>query len=142
MRIPLPLPWEIVTADVSLGGNEGACRPGRGGGWANNARCRKRGDLVVGVRIRAMTLHRPSNRLYLFPPTSETRPRFANHSPVCFAQLAIGFSNPPFRNLNPHFPSSLFYSRAEPCPLLHSILHPLWDPGWFSVVCTSTASRS
>jgi len=56
-RLPLPLPWEIVTADVSLGGNLGAWGSGRGGGWdIKNARCRKmedatcrkHGDLVKG----------------------------------------------------------------------------------------------
>jgi len=31
--LSLPLPWEIVTADVSLGDNEGAWVSGRGGGW-------------------------------------------------------------------------------------------------------------
>jgi len=59
-RLPLPLLWEIVTADVSLGGNEGAWGFGRGGGWeikhtrcrkVENSRCRKHGDLVNrGVR--------------------------------------------------------------------------------------------
>ena len=32
-RLPLPLSWEIVTADVSLAGNLGAWGSGRGGGW-------------------------------------------------------------------------------------------------------------
>ena len=54
------MPWEIVTADVSLGDNEGAWESGRGGGWeiknarcrkTENARCRRYGDLVNG-RIR------------------------------------------------------------------------------------------
>ena len=45
----MPLPWEIVTADASLGDNEGAWRSSMGGGWAiKNARCKKHGDLVVG----------------------------------------------------------------------------------------------
>ena len=56
-RLPLPLTWEIVTADVSLGGNEGAWGSGRSGGWEiknarcrkiENARCRKHGGLVNG----------------------------------------------------------------------------------------------
>ena len=48
----LPLPWEIVTTDVPLGGNGGAGESSRGGGWEiENARCRKHGDLVnEGVR--------------------------------------------------------------------------------------------
>ena len=41
-RLPLPLPREIVTTDVSLGGNVGAWGSGRGGGCEiKNARCRK-----------------------------------------------------------------------------------------------------
>ena len=39
------MPWEIVTDDVSLGGNVGAWRSSRGGGWEiKDARCRKMGD--------------------------------------------------------------------------------------------------
>jgi len=40
--LSLPLPWVIVTANVSLGDNEGAWVPGRGGGWdIKDVRCRK-----------------------------------------------------------------------------------------------------
>ena len=46
-RLPLALPWEIATADVSLGGNLGTWGSGNGG-WIKNARCRKHGDLVKG----------------------------------------------------------------------------------------------
>jgi len=46
--LSLPLPWEIVTADVSLGDNAGAWVSGRGGGWEiKNARCRE-------IRMRAV----------------------------------------------------------------------------------------
>ena len=46
--LPLPLPWEIITADVSLGdGNGGEWRSGRGGGWEiKNAR-RGVGSMVI-----------------------------------------------------------------------------------------------
>ena len=44
-KSPLPLPWEIVTDNVSLGGNVGALGSGRGGGWEiKDARCRKMED--------------------------------------------------------------------------------------------------
>jgi len=47
-RMPLPLSGEIVTADVSPGGNEGARKSDRGDGWAiKNARCRKQASMVV-----------------------------------------------------------------------------------------------
>ena len=40
MRQSLPWPWEIVTADVSPGDNDGAWKSSRGDGWAiKNARC-------------------------------------------------------------------------------------------------------
>lgn len=54
---PLPLPWEIVIADVSLGGSVGSWESGRGGGWGikntrfrkmENARYRRHSDLVKG----------------------------------------------------------------------------------------------
>jgi len=49
VKLPLPLTWEIVTADVSRSDNEGAWRIGRGGGWAiKDASCGKHGDLEVG----------------------------------------------------------------------------------------------
>lgn len=56
-EVPLPLPREMVTDDVSLGGSVGAWGCGRGGWWEiKNARrrkiedekCRKHGDLVEG----------------------------------------------------------------------------------------------
>ena len=46
--LPLPLPEEIVTADVSLCGNEGAWESDVGGGWATkNARSGKRGSVMI-----------------------------------------------------------------------------------------------
>ena len=46
--LPLPLPEEIVTADVSPCGNEGAWESDVGGGWASkNARCGKRGSVMI-----------------------------------------------------------------------------------------------
>ena len=40
--LPLPLLWEIVTADASLSGNGGAKWSVRGGRWEiKNARCRE-----------------------------------------------------------------------------------------------------
>ena len=50
MRWSLPLPWEIITVDVSQGDNVGARGSGRGGEWViKNARCRKRvvGSVVI-----------------------------------------------------------------------------------------------
>jgi len=46
--VPLPLPEEIVTTDVSSCGNEGVLESDVGGGWASkNARCRKRGSVMI-----------------------------------------------------------------------------------------------
>jgi len=52
VKLPLPLPGEIVSADMCPFGNEGAWESRRGGGWAiknasyrKDASCRKNGDL-------------------------------------------------------------------------------------------------
>ena len=46
--VPLPLLEEIITADVSPCGNEGAWESDVGGGWASkNARCGKRGSVMI-----------------------------------------------------------------------------------------------
>jgi len=48
VRVPLPLPGEIVTAAVSPCDNEGAWKSGTGGGRATkNARCGKQGSMVI-----------------------------------------------------------------------------------------------
>ena len=56
-KSPLPLPWEIVTDNVSLGGNVGALGSCRGGGWEikdarrremEDRRCRKHDAFVKG----------------------------------------------------------------------------------------------
>jgi len=50
--LSLPLPWEIVTADVSLGGYEGAWQSSRVGGWEmKNARCREIRTRAVGSMV-------------------------------------------------------------------------------------------
>ena len=50
--LSLSLPWEIATADVFLGDNEGAWMSGRGGGWEiKNARCREMRTWAVGSMV-------------------------------------------------------------------------------------------
>jgi len=88
-RVPLPLSWEIITADVSLSGNEGAWVFGRGSGWEIiNTRCRKventryskNGDLVNGgVR-----------RWYM--NVGFTDPESMSHDTALPRQLGIPFS--------------------------------------------------
>ena len=86
-KLRLPLPWEIVTADICQCDNEGAWRFYSGGGWAiMNANCGKYGGLKVGRKLGGaicnrspqapplwgMTLQWLGNRQYLFPPFSVT----------------------------------------------------------------------
>ena len=98
-RLPLPIPWEIVAADVSLGGNVGAWGSGRGGWWEiKNARCRKmenarrrrHGDLMKGkfgggvcMGVHGAAVYElwpctgPATGYSFFPPLPETWLRFA-----------------------------------------------------------------
>ena len=56
MKLPLPLPWEIVSADISQYDNEGARELHWGGWWGmtkasslkdRDAKCREYGDREV-----------------------------------------------------------------------------------------------
>jgi len=56
VKLPLPSPWEIVTADISQYDNEGVRRLRRGGWWGmtkasslkyRDAKCREYGDREV-----------------------------------------------------------------------------------------------
>ena len=117
----LPLSHEIVGTDPSHGDNEGACCRLRGGGWERKREKRKRemsraveslrisclggGSELLYVRIPrtrcggAMTPRCPGTRLYLFPSESLLVPKgYSIVCPGCFAQLAVGCSNPAFDN--------------------------------------------
>ena len=64
------------------------------------------------VRPGAMTPHWPCNRLYLFPPTAETPPRTDY---VCFTQLVMGCTNPPFHPTKTKLPNrALFLMPPSP----------------------------
>lgn len=112
--LQLPLPGGIVTADVSHCGNGGAGEVASGG-WVGNQereqlRMRAAGRMMISVmgeggvdygkggwatkRPGAMTPRWPSNRLNIFPSTSETL--LLSHRPgsACFA--ALGCTNPHF----------------------------------------------
>jgi len=72
IMLSLPLPWEIVTADVSLRGNEGAWQSSRVGGWEiKNARCREIKTRAVGSRVMLLK-ERVENGICIWDPLTRS----------------------------------------------------------------------
>jgi len=114
-RLSLPLPGGIFTANVSQCDNVSAGKVASGW-WVSNkerkqSRMRAVGRVVISMmgeagtdygnggqeteRPGAMTPQWPSNRLIVFPSTSETLVFSPNPGSAYFAQLAMGCTNPP-----------------------------------------------